>query len=108
MEELTVGQKERKTQNRIVKLLREELGYTYLGNWEEREGNSNVEEELLNKFLKKQKYSDALIKKALHEIKQVSSDQNRSLYDVNKDVYTLLRYGIQVKERGGENKETIY
>ncbi len=32
----TVGQKERLTQKRIVKLFRQQLGYAYLGNWEER------------------------------------------------------------------------
>ena len=39
----TVGQKERKTQQRVVKLFRETLGYDYLGNWDEREGNRNIE-----------------------------------------------------------------
>ncbi len=40
----TVGQVERKTQNRVVKLFKDELAYTYLGNWEEKENNSNIEE----------------------------------------------------------------
>ena len=38
---------ERVTQNRVVKLFEDELNYTYLGDWEEREGNSNIEEEYL-------------------------------------------------------------
>jgi type I restriction enzyme R subunit len=42
-----IGQIERITQNRVIKLFRDELGYQYLGNWEERENNSNIEEELL-------------------------------------------------------------
>ena len=46
-----VGQLERQTQNRIVALFRDRLGYEYLGNWEEREGNSNIEEEYLRAFL---------------------------------------------------------
>ena len=33
-----VGQIERKTQQRVVKLFRDTLGYDYLGNWIEREG----------------------------------------------------------------------
>ena len=47
-----VGQKERLTQNRLIKLFQDQLDYTYLGNWEERENNSNIEEELLTKHLK--------------------------------------------------------
>ena len=40
-----VGQIERRTQNRVVKLLRERLCYRYLGNRQHRAGNSNVEQE---------------------------------------------------------------
>ena len=39
-----IAQIERHTQNRIVKLFTEQLGYVYLGNWEERANNSNIEE----------------------------------------------------------------
>ncbi len=61
-----IGQIERATQNRVVKLFQKQLGYIYLGNWDEREGNSNSEEELLRKYLKdKKKYSDTLIEKPL-------------------------------------------
>lgn len=38
----TVGQRERITQNRVVNLFRQ-LGYTYLGNWETRAHNRNIE-----------------------------------------------------------------
>lgn len=102
-----VGQIERKTQNRLVKLFQDKLEYTYLGNWEDRDNNQNIEEELLIKYLKKQKYSDALIHKALFELNKISSSQNTTLYETNKEVYTLLRYGIQVKENVGENKQTV-
>ena len=73
MEQLDVGQAERVTQNRIVKLFQEKLDYTYLGNWEERENNRNIEEELLLKFLKKQKYSETLIHKALFELNKIAN-----------------------------------
>jgi type I restriction enzyme R subunit len=107
MEELTVGQGEKETQGRIIKLFVDKMGYSYLGSWEERE-NSNIEEELLVKFLKKQGYSDNLITKALFELQQVASNQSKGLYDINKEVYSLLRYGVQVKENIGENKQTVW
>jgi type I restriction enzyme R subunit len=50
----TVGQKERATQNRVVKLFSSTLKYAYLGNWEERPNNSNVEQAYLRAFLGRQ------------------------------------------------------
>jgi type I restriction enzyme R subunit len=103
----TVGQKERATQNRVVKLFRTQLGYTYLDNWQDRD-NSNIEESFLRPFLKRQGYRDTLIDRALHELNKVAGDQTRSLYDINKAVYGLLRYGVQVKPDAGENTETVW
>lgn len=105
---MNVAQKERKTQDRLIKLFREKLGYTYLGNFEVRANNSNVEVEQLTKFLKKQKYSDTLIKKAIEQLTRAATTQNRSLYDANKEVYSMLRYGIKIKEHVGENKQTVW
>ena len=103
-----VGQKERATQNRVVRLFQKQLGYTYLGNWGERVGNSNIEEGLLRSFLARQGYSEVLIRKALYEFHRVAGDQTRSLYDINKAVYSLLRYGVKVKPDVGENTETVW
>ena len=50
----TVGQIEKKTQQRVVQLFRDTLKYDYLGNWEDREDNRNIEEVYLRAFLKKQ------------------------------------------------------
>src|SRR2546423_785846 len=104
----TVGQRERATQNRVVRLLQKQLGYQYLGNWEERQNNSNIEEFNLRTFLKRQGYSDSLIGKALYELNKVAGDQTRSLYEINKAVYSLLRYGVPVKPEAGENTETVW
>jgi len=104
---MTVGQIERKTQDRIVKLFKDELDYTYLGNWEDRADNSNIERELLIKFLKEKKYSQILIKKAINELEKVATNQNKSLYDINEEIYNLLRYGVKVREKIGENKKTV-
>ena len=104
----TVGQKERATQNRVVKLLREKLGYTYLGNWEERPDNSNIEEVDLRCFLKRQGYSDTIISRALYELNTVAGAQTKSLYDINKAVYSLLRYGVQVRAQVSANTQTVW
>ena len=104
----TVGQIERATQNRVVKLFCDSLSYDYLGDWSDRPINSNIEVELLSRFLKKQGYDDALITKALHQFSKVAGDQTKSLYDSNNEVYGLLRYGVKVKADVGENTQTVW
>ena len=47
-----VGDIEKITQDRVVQLFTKQLGYTYLGNWETRPNNSNIEEAILRKYLK--------------------------------------------------------
>lgn len=104
-----VGEKERVTQNRVVKLFREQLGFDYFGDWQDRDGNSNIEIGRLTDWLKKQGYNDNLITRALRELDRASAlGQGRSLYDANKDVYRLLRYGVKVKESAGEQFETVW
>jgi len=102
--------KERITQNRVVKLLCEQLGYSYLGNWEEKEGNSNIEEAFLKDWLTRTgKYSEALINKALFEFKKLAAvNVSDDLYPVNKSVYSALRYGVKVREEAGENVQTVW
>jgi type I restriction enzyme R subunit len=103
-----VGQLERKTQDRVVALFRDRLRYDYLGNWEDREGNSNIEEEYLRAFLTRSRYSDTLINKAITELKHTAGNQIVSLYDLNQETYGLLRYGVKVRERLGAQHETVW
>ena len=101
-----IGQKERETQNRVVANFRSALGYTYLGNREHREGNSNIEETELRAFLMASGYSGAVIGRAVHSLRQAA--QQTDPYDANRDVYALLRYGIKVKPEMGEQTVTVW
>jgi type I restriction enzyme, R subunit len=103
-----VGDIEKATQDRVVKLFKQQLGHTYLGNWETRPGNSNIEEAILRKYLKEKRgYSDILINKAIYELTKAANDLSDGLYSANKKVYDLLRYGVKVKAEAGENYQTI-
>ena len=105
----TIGQIEKKTQDRVVKLFHEQLGYHYLGDWTDREGNRNIEEDLLRTFLKeKQGCDEKLITRALFLFTKVAGDTSKSLYDRNRSVYELLRYGVKVKAEVGENTQTVW
>ncbi|WP_077339000.1 type I restriction endonuclease subunit R [Pseudocolwellia agarivorans] len=104
-----VGQLERKTQNRVVKFFKEQLDYDYLGDWEYRDGNSNIETDLLTKWLKNRKVSDALIKRTLRKLDAAAAlGEGKKLYDANKEVYRLLRYGVKEKEGTGEQNQTVW
>lgn len=104
-----VGQIERKAQDRVVALFKKTLGYDYLGEWEYREGNSNVEVELLAQNLRARGYRDNLISKAIDKLKSDASlGGGRDLYEANRDVYGLLRYGVKVKPGMGEQTETVW
>jgi type I restriction enzyme R subunit len=103
-----VGQIERKTQRRIVKLFRDTLRYDYLGDWTDREGNRNIEVFYLRPWLEHRGYSDTLIKRALHKLNQAAGDTSKSLYDRNRAVYDLLRYSVKVSPDVGEKTEDVW
>jgi type I restriction enzyme R subunit len=104
-----VGQIERLAQNRVVKHFKEALGFDYLGNWESRPGNSNIEVELLHQNLKARGYDDNLINRAIDHLKKDASlGGGHGLYEANRAVYDLLRYGVKVKPGVGEQTETVW
>ena len=103
-----IGKPERETQNRVIALFRDELGYRYLGDWSDREGNSNVEEGLLTKYLTTTGYTPAQISIALHKLRTEADHHGRSLYANNQAVYSLLRYGVPVKTEAGEVTKTVH
>ncbi|WP_174546352.1 type I restriction endonuclease subunit R [Nocardiopsis dassonvillei] len=104
-----VGQIERKTQDRVVKLFEESLGYEYLGNWERQDDNSNIEGKFLARNLRSRGYDDNLINKAIDKLRKAASlGGGRDLYEANRAVYELLRYGVKVKPGVGEQTETVW
>ncbi|MEC0373570.1 type I restriction endonuclease subunit R [Paenibacillus chibensis] len=105
---MSIGDREKKVQERVIKLFVNELGYTYLGDFTDRRNNSNIEEEYLRIFLQRQGYSDTLIDRAIRELANTVGNQQVSLYDLNKATYTLLRYGAKVSESVGQHKTTVH
>ena len=102
-----VGDLEAATQRRVVARLHG-LGYTYLGDWRDRPDNRNIEPDHLTSFLKRQGHSPALITRALDKLdKAAALGGSKSLYDANRDVYGLLRYGAKVRPGLGEHTVTV-
>jgi type I restriction enzyme, R subunit len=102
-----VGKPERITQNRVIKLFRDELHYRYLGDWTDRDGNSNIEEGILTAYLARSGYTPAQISAAIYKLRTEADNHSRSLYENNKAVYSLLRYGVPVKIEAGKVTESV-
>ena len=103
---------ERKLQNKVLHWLlgKEEdggLGYTYLGNLEDID-NRPIKDDLLKKNLEKRGYTKEQISKAVTELVNKSNNQADSLYKINKEVYSLLRYGRQGVKDDDNNRQTVH
>jgi len=103
-----IGKSERKTQNRVISLFQNELNFNYFGDWSDRSGNSNIEESYLVDYLTSQGYTDAQINSVHYKLRTEADNANRGLYSNNEAVYSLLRYGVQVKTDVGEVTDTIH
>src|SRR6266853_1133748 len=103
-----MGQTERATQNRLIALFRDELKYWYLGDWTDRDCNSNIEEGLLSAWLIRSGYNPTQISVALHRLRSEADNHNRTLYGNNQAFYSLLRYGVPVKIEAGKVTETVH
>ena len=104
-----VGQREIHTQRRVVEFFQDVLGYERLGAWQERADNDSVEETLLAGWLKRQGHDGEIISRALHELRKAAAvGGSQALYDANRAVYALLRYGVKVRPEAGERTVTVW
>lgn len=102
-----IGAIERKTQNRVIALVRDSLGYEYLGDLTEYD-NENIIETQLRKSLRDRGYTEVLVDRAVEELIRASRDTTKNLYERNRIVYDLLRYGAKVKPDPQSQAETVW
>ncbi|MEZ4302522.1 MAG: HsdR family type I site-specific deoxyribonuclease [Polyangiaceae bacterium] len=108
-----IGERERKTQQRVVRLFIDALGYDDLGDRSDTD-NKNVLESHLEHFLHAyQGYAerdggDELVRRAMAQFVKAADNTDVSLYDRNKEVYSLLRYGVKVKADISGLTETVW
>lgn len=104
----SVAKPERATQNRVISLFRDQLGYAYLGNLEDAPNNSNIDEALLTQYLLKKFYGPEQISRAFYALRVAANHHGQSLYTNNKAVYGLLRYGVDVKLDATSPTDTVH
>ncbi|HBN04275.1 MAG TPA: restriction endonuclease subunit R, partial [Bacteroidales bacterium] len=102
-----IGALEVVTQNRLVNLFQKDLGYIYIGNLEDRTDNSNINETLLREYLVSKKYNENQINQAIRQLLLEANNQGKDLYEANKEIYGLLRYGINVSNEVGEHRSYV-
>jgi len=104
-----VGQRERRTQQQVLEFLQKTLDYRFLGDWKDRDGNRPIEKDLLTDWLRQQGHDDKIIGKALRELDQAAAlSGSKNLYDANRAVYGLLRYGAKVRRSVETQTETVW
>lgn len=99
--------KERKLQNKVKSWLINDLGYTFLGNLED-QNNRCIKPGLLRENLEKRGYKKEQIDLAVSELTNLAGNQVDSLYKVNKEIYSLLRYGRQGAKDDENNRQTVH
>lgn len=95
-------------QKRLIKdCLIHSLGYKYLGNLCD-QFNKPVNCEQLEQYLDNRGYPRLAVVKAIDKLKDLTEDRVSSLYELNKKIYSLLRYGITYREAGQKDKRLHY
>lgn len=103
-----IGEPERPVQNRLLALFKEKLKYEYLGNYEYRTCNRNIESKLLFDYLMStQKWSKDEAKRAITKLEMEAYCTPQNMQEKNENVYSLLRYGVNVSPDVGTKKITV-
>ncbi len=102
-----INEAERRTQERVLKLFQDDLGYAYYGNLRDKI-SSNIDADKLTAWLIGRGYSASLSAKAVFELQKTAGNLQQGLYKANQDVYSRLKYGAKVKENPGEPEKTVY
>ena len=103
-----IDPKEKVTQARVIKLFKDKLHYTYLGDLHDSENENIMQERLYAYLTEKGRYSESLAKRAIDVLVRASTNLQHGLYDANKEVYRLLKYGAKVKAEAGEPSKTVF
>jgi len=94
---MTIGQPERATQNRMIAQMCGDtsgkvggLGWRYLGDWQKRGSNANIEPEYLRPWLLSRGYDKDVVTKAIAELQRAARMDGLKLYEANRATYVEI------------------
>ena len=109
-----IGEAERKAQDRVINLLCGDksgspggLGWRYLGDWQKRESNANIEPFLLRTWLEARGYAPEIITQAITLLEREARMDGTKLYEANQGFFNALRYGLAIAPGPGEAPVTV-
>ena len=104
----TITHSERATQSHVIKLIKERLDYTYIGNLKDCV-STNLREDTLRKFLLNKGHSEDEARQAIRKLKAETERCSSfdKLSEVSEAVYGMLRYGTSVSRGPGKTNTTV-
>lgn len=101
---------ERVTQNKVINFFKSknELNYKYIGNLADYENGNIRDGDLIYFLTQKMNYNQKIAHKAVEELMKTANNLQHGLYYANKEVYSLLKYGVKVVENPGDAPKTIH
>lgn len=104
-----IGEPERPVQNRLIELFEKQLEYKYLGNFEYRLNNRNIDTNLLSDYLKSTKlWTENEIHRAINKLEKAATCTPQNTDEKNRKVYSMLRYGVEIYPDEGKKKRTVH
>lgn len=103
-----IGEPETPVKKRLLALFEHQLDYTYLGSYEYRSNNRNIERELLYNYLKgTKKWTHDEINRAIGIFEKTALCNAQNMAEKNLEVYSMLRYGVNILPDEGKKKRTV-
>ena len=106
-----VGERELRTQQRVVAFFRDSLGYDLPRRLAATAPGTPTSRRLGSPtWLRRQGHDDRIVARALHELRKAAAVGGvaGALDDANRAVSELLRYGVKVRPEAGEQTVTVW
>ena len=107
-----INEAERKIQDHVLRLFQNVLDYSYYGNLRKQVNQNIVPDKLRAFHMIHGSFTECtgteIARRAFAELQKITANLQQGLYKANQDVYSLLKYGVKLKENPGDSEKTVY